>query len=478
MTFPQPFARILIVCPAVLAFVAGCTVGPDYKPPEPAEPLPTAFAEPGPWREAVPSDHLPKGEWWRVYKDGVLDALIAQATDIADGKGSPSLHIALARVDQARALAGMDRAEGQPQVDGGAGASRARTPPGHNREASTGNSFALGVDLRYEFDIWGRVRRLTEAAEARVAVSEADYLNVLLLIQAETARVYFEVRTADAERALVVRIIESRRKSLDIVSNRQKLGADDRLALSLAEAELSTAESDLIEIDRLRARLRHELAVLCGQNPTGFTINEDPQAALLPPPAIPVGLPSDLLERRPDIAAAERALAAANADIGVAKAAFYPAITLFGAAGLGSAEIDKLLEWDSRAWSLGPSLSVPIFDGKRNTANHRRAQALYDEAIARYRQQVLVAFQEVESCLGDLRRQAERTLALERAVVASSRAAEIVSTRYRAGSVPYMDVTDAERIALANERLAVQVRGQQLVTSVLLVKAIGGGWES
>lgn len=462
---------------AALVFVAGCTVGPDYQPPVPTEPIPDAFAEPGPWREAAPSDHLPKGEWWRVYKDEVLDSLIAQATDIADGKGNPSLHIALARVDQARALAGLDRAESLPQVDGSAGANRARTPPGHNREASTGNAFSLGVDLRYEFDIWGRVRRLTEAAEARVAASEADYQTVLLLTQAETARVYFEVRTADAERALVLRIIESRRKSLDIVSNRQRQGADDRLSLSLAEAELSTAESDLIEIDRLRARLRHELAVLCGQNPSTFTINEDPGVALLPPPAIPVGLPSDLLERRPDIATAERALAAANADIGVARAAFYPSVTLFGAAGLGSAEIDKLLEWDSRAWSLGPALTVPIFDGKRNTANHRRAQALYDEALARYRQQVLVAFQEVESCLGDLRRLAERTVTLARTVASSNRAAELMATRYRNGSVAYLNVTEAERIAIANERLAVQVRGKQLVTSVLLVKAIGGGWE-
>ena len=455
-----------------LMLLAGCVVGPDYQPPTMPEPVPAAFADSGPWREAAPSDHLPKGEWWRVYKDDTLNALIAQATDIADGKGNPSLHIALARVDQARALAGMDRAEDFPQVDGVAGASRARTPPGH-----TGNSFSIGVDLRYEFDIWGRVRRLTEAADARVAASEADYQTVLLLVQAETARVYFEMRTADAERALVVRIIESRRKSLDIVSNRQKFGADDRLSLSLAEAELSAAEGDLIEIDRLRAGIRHELAVLCGRNPTTFTINEDPTVALLPPPAIPVGLPSDLLERRPDISAAERALAAANADIGVAKAAFYPSVTLFGAAGLSSVDIEKLVEWESRAWSLGPAVSVPLFDGKRNTANYRRTQAVYDEALARYRQQVLAAFREVESCLGDLSRLAERTVTLERTVASSTRAAELMATRNRGGSVAYMDVTEAERVALANERLAVQVRGKQLVTSVLLIKAIGGGWE-
>jgi multidrug efflux system outer membrane protein len=318
---------------------------------------------------------------------------------------------------------------------------------------------------------------LNEAAEARVAVSEADYHNALLLVQAETARVYFEVRTYDAERALVVRNIATRRKSLDFVQLRQSLGQDDRLALSLAEAELSTAESDLIEIDRLRARSRHELAVLCGQNPSAFTIGEDPAVALLAPPALPVGLPSDLLERRPDIAAAERALAAANADIGVAKAAFFPSVTLFGAAGLASADLDKLVEWDSRAWSLGPSLTLPVFNGRRNTANHRRALAAYDEALARYRQQTLLAFQEVESCFGDLRRLTERSVALDRAVASSSRAAELTGIRYRSGSVPYMDVTDAERIAIANERLAVRVRGQQLVTSVLLVKAIGGGWE-
>jgi multidrug efflux system outer membrane protein len=467
---------IFVLFTIVLAIPTACTVGPDYERPAPDEPLPPAFSEKGHWKTAAPRDHLPKGKWWGIYQDPVLDGLVAQASDFRDGRGNPSLLAALARVEQARALAGIESASLYPNLDGTAGASRARTPSGDGG-ASTENTFSLGVDLRYELDLWGRVRRLNEAAAARVAASEADFNNALLLVQAETARVYFEVRTHDAERALVVRNIESRRKSLAIVKRRQELGADDKLDLSLAEAELATAESDLLEIDRLRARLRHELAVLCGRNPSSFAINEDAAAVHGEPPAIPTGVHSDLLERRPDIAAAERALAAASAEIGVAKAAFFPSVVIFGAAGFESVDIEKALDWGFRKWSLGPALALPIFDGGRNTANLRRARALRDEAFAVYRQRVLEAFREVESCLGDLGRLAERAVALERAVAASKRAASLVNIRYRGGSVSYMDVTDAERLAINNERLAVRLRGQRFTASVLLVRAIGGGWE-
>ena len=241
---------------------------------------------------------------------------------------------------------------------------------------------------------------------------------------------------------------------------------------------MATAEGDLLEIDRLRAARRYELAVLCGANPSSFSIDENATVARAAPPPIPVGIPSELLERRPDVASAERALAATCADIGVASAAFYPSIVIFGAAGYGSFDVEKVLDWSSRQWSLGPALNVPIFDGGRNTANLRRAEALYAEALARYRHQVLAAFQEVETCLSDLQLLAGRSVKLEQAVASGNRASLLMNERYKHGAVAYKDVADTERLAIANERLAVQVHGQQLVTSVLLVKAIGGGWSS
>ncbi|EIP97061.1 efflux transporter, outer membrane factor lipoprotein, NodT family [Opitutaceae bacterium TAV1] len=455
----------------VLISLSGCAVGPDYRKPD--TPAPAAWAEPGPWKVSAPRDHLPKGEWWTVYNDPVLDRLAAQAT-----AASPTIRAALARRDQARALARIDSSALYPQLDVNAEAERGRTAPNRRTGASayTDNTFTLPLDLSYELDLWGRVRRLDEGARARAAASEADYHNVLLGVQADVARTYFSLRALDAERALVARNVESRRRSLQIVQQRHALGASGLLDTSLAETELATSEDSLIEIDRNRTALRHALAVLCGQLPEGFELDEDPAAALAAVPAIPLGLPSELLERRPDVASAERGVAAANAGIGVAKAAFFPTITLFGSAGYSSNDLDSLLSRSSREWSLGPGISLPIFHGGRNTAGYRQAMAVWEEALANYRQSVLVAFQEVETTLSDLRRLGERGVVIDRAVVSSRRAATLVLERYRAGQVGYLDVTDAERTAIVNERAAVQLRGRQLVSSVILVKALGGGW--
>jgi multidrug efflux system outer membrane protein len=460
---------------ALVSLATACSVGPDYEKPKPTEPIPVAYTDPGPWKKAAPRDHLPKGRWWASYKDTTLDKLILQASDITDGKGNPAILSALARLEEARALAGLDRAALYPGLDAGASAERLRSsgPPSY-----TANNFSLGFDLRYEIDLWGRVRRLNEAAAARAASSEADYHNVLLSIQTATARAYFELRTLDAERALLRRYIESLNKSHNIVKRRKALGAGDNLDLALAETELYTAESDLLEIDRLRAQNRNALAVLCGKNPSTFAIAEDPSVALLAPPEIPICLPSELLERRPDIAAAERELAATTADVGVATAAFYPSVSLFGSVGFSSVDFDKLLDWDRRYWSLGPSVTLPIFDGGRNTANLRRAKARCDIALSDFRSKVLTAFQEVETCLGDLRLLAARGVKLDQAAASSRQATKLVNVRHEGGAVSYMDVTVAERRAISNERLAIQIRGQQLTTSVLLVKAIGGGFEN
>lgn len=451
-------------------FLAGCLVGPDYQ--RPAITAPEAFVETGPWKTSAPRDHLPKGNWWSIYRDPTLEQLVQQAN-----AASPTIAAAVARRDQARAVARLERADLFPQLGVNASAERGRTPPNGRTAAGpeTANTFILPLDLSYELDLWGRVRRANESARARAEASEADYYNVLLGVQADVARAYFALRSLDLERALVARNLESRKRALEIVTRRLELGASAELDVSLAQTEVATAESDQIAIDQDRATLRYSLAVLCGQMPETFTLAEN-SAPLGDAPAIPVGLPSELLERRPDIAAAERTLAATNAEIGIAKAAFFPAISLTGTAGYRSSELDSLLNWDSRQWAFGPSLSLPIFEGGRNRANYERSRALYQEAFAVYRQSLLVAFSEVETTLSDLRRLAERGVVLERAVTSSRRAADLVMTRYRGGQIGFLDVTAAERTAIANERLAVQVRGQHLIASVLLVKALGGGW--
>ena len=448
----------------------GCLVGPDYR--KPVVDAPAAFTEPGPWKESAPRDHLPKGSWWTIYRDPVLDRLVTQATS-----ANQTLAGAVARRDQARALARMERASLFPEIAIDASAERGRTPSTGRSLTSSGtsNTFILPLDFSYELDLWGRVRRANESARARAEASEADYHNVLLGVQTDVARSYFTLRALDLERALVARNRESRQRALGIANRRLELGASAELDVNLAQTELATSESDLIAIDQDRAGLRYALAVLCGQMPETFSLEEN-AAPLGPAPAIPIGLPSDLLERRPDVASAERTLAATNAQIGVAKAAFFPSIGLTGTAGYRSSELDSLLKWNSRQWAIGPSLSLPIFEGGRNRANYERTRALYDEALADYRQSLLVAFSEVETTLSDVRRFAERSVVVDRAVASARRAADLVMVRYRAGQVSFLDVSAAERTAIANERLAVQVRGQHLVSSVLLVKALGGGW--
>jgi len=463
-------ASLVFLLPlAGTGFFSGCMVGPTYQ--KPAVDVAETFVEPSPWTVSAPRDHLPKGRWWTIYEDAELDRLVTRAT-----AASPTIAGAIARRDQARVLARFDRAGFFPQAAISGIAERGRTPPnGRGSEATTSNTFILPLDLGYEVDLWGRVRRINESARARSEASEADYHNVLLGVQADVARVYFSLRALDLERSLVSRNLESRQRALEIVSRRLELGASAELDRSLAQTELATSESDLLAIDQERTALRYALAVLCGDMPGTLAFTEN-AAPLDAEPAIPTGLPSELLERRPDVASAERILAATSAQIGIAKAAFFPAISLTGTAGFRSDELDTLLKWDQRQWAFGPSVSLPVFEGGHNRANYERTPAVYDEALAAYRQRLLIAFSEVETALSDLRRLAERSAVLDRAVTSSRRAADLVMVRYRGGDINYLDVTAAERTAIANERLAVQIRGQHLISSVLLVKALGGGW--
>jgi len=452
------------------------TIGPDYRRPTNALPAGYKAAELGAWKEGGPLDHVPKGNWWEIFGDAGLNELELQA-----GKANQELKGAVARVDQARATARVARSELLPTLDFDPSFNRQRFSP--NQEAGFGgvtvNTFRTPLDLSYEIDLWGRVRRGFESARADAQASLAAFYNVLLTLQGDVAQNYFALRALDAEIATVSATVNLRHEQVRLVRSRFEGGVGSELDVARAETELATTEAEAASLAQRRARLENALAILVGASPAAFKLPalKDANAPWNPqPPAVPAGLPADLLERRPDVAEAERQLAAANARIGVAKAAFFPALALTGSGGYVSADLENLFNWESRAWSIGPSLSLPIFAGGRNRANYQRSQAAFAEAIARYRQQVLVAFGDVENSLAGMRFLIDQAAAQQRAVTNSRRAAELATDRYRAGIVSYLEVVDASRDALQSERANAQIAGQRLITAVQLIKALGGGW--
>jgi multidrug efflux system outer membrane protein len=419
---------------------------------------------------------MPKGAWWDAFEDPILNELERQATG-----SNQELKAAVARVEQARATARVSRSELLPSLDFNPGWKRERFSP--NQVPSfghvTANSFRAPLDLSYEIDLWGRVRRGFESARADAQATLAAFHNVLLTLQADVAQNYFALRALDAEIAAVARTVELRKEQVQLVRGRFEGGIASELDVARAETELATTEAEAASLAARRAELENALAILVGENSASFRLAplEAANANWAPkPPEIPAGLPSELLERRPDVAEAERQLAAANARIGVAKAAFFPVLRLTGSGGYLSGEIDNLFNWDSRTWSIGPSLSLPVFAGGRNRANLRRSRSAYEEAVARYRQSILVAFGEVENSLAGTYHLGVQAAAQDRAVASAQRAADLAGERYRAGIVSYLEVVDASRAALATQRVRAQLGGQRLIASVQLIKALGGGW--
>ncbi len=450
------------------------TVGPDYKQPTNSIPAGYKAVELGAWKEGKPLDNVPKGSWWEIFGDPDLNQLESQALT-----ANQDIKAAFARVDQARAVARVARSELMPAVNFEPSLVRERFSP--NEQPSfgslTANTITVPLDLSYEVDLWGRVRRGFQSARASAQASLADFYNVLLTLQADVAQNYFALRALDAEIATVSGTVDLRKEQLRLVRSRYEGGIGSELDIARAETELATTEAEAASLAQQRAELENALAILAGSNPTSFRLapstldNWNPQ-----PPVIPAGLPADLLERRPDVAEAERQLAGANANIGVAKAAFFPVLTLTGSGGYVSADFNTLFDWDSRQWSIGPSISLPIFAGGRNRANYKRSQAAFQEAVAHYRQQVLVAFGEVEGSLSGIRHLIDQAAAQQRAVASSRRAADLASDRYRSGIVSYIEVVDANRDALQAERDNAELAGQRLIAAVRLIKALGGGW--
>ena len=454
--------------------LAGCAVGPDYRRPPPTA-VPTEWKAGSPWKEGQPRDAEIKLNFWEIFDDAVLNGLEQEATT-----NSPDLRAAFERVEQARAIARITRADLFPGLSFDPNGNRTHysanrtTQPGSSVLGYTGNDFVLPLDLSYEIDLWGRIRRSFRAAREQAQASAAAYQTVLLSLQADVAQTYFMIRSIDLNRRVVSQTIALRKKNLTLVESLHSGGADSAVDVAQAVTELSSAEADLVGLELRRARLENALAVLCGRASSSFSLAETTR--LYQPPAIPIGLPADLLERRSDVAQAERSMAAASEGIGIAKAAFFPAIQLTGAAGVESVDLKDIFNWESRAWTFGPNISLPLFEGGRNRAGLQRAKAAYQEAVSQYSSQVLVAFREVEDGLVGLRLLREQFEAQMRAVDGAKQVANLSLIRYKEGLASYLEVVVADRTELESELLAYDLNGQRIVTTVQLIKALGGGW--
>ena len=461
---------------AIAILVSGCMrAGTDYVRPKAT--LPAAYIEAGPWKEAAPSDEVIRGRWWEIYGDPVLNGLEEQAL-----VASPRVQAAAARVEQARAVLGFNEAGRYPTLEFSPDASRygvsGNRPdqpskvPGNT--AYTTNRFRMPLYASYEIDLWGKISRLEESASRRMEASVAAYHGVLLTLQSDLAQAYFQMRAADEELVLLTRSIELRERARDLVASRKRGGLASELDLARVETELAATQSEAQAALRRRNELQHALAVLTGATPGPFELSVEPFVPR--PPVIPVGMPADLLERRPDVAEAERLLSARNADIGVAQAALFPSIKLTGALGFESAELSDLLNRDSQIWLLGASLAQPLFDGGRLRSNVDRARAVYAENLANYRERLLVAFKEVETALSALRILDLQHESQLRAVNAAERAEQLATARYKSGLVNVLELVDAQRTRLQVERGRLVVRQQQMLASVTLIRALGGGW--
>jgi multidrug efflux system outer membrane protein len=455
----------------VLPF-AGCTVGPDYQPPDTVAMAPAAWR----WQTAEPKDDQSRGAWWEVFRDPELSRLERMAV-----ASSPSLAAAAARVDQARAGARVRMAEWAPDIRlNGRGQTEQTsgnlpTPVPFSIPAARIDSFSTVLDLSYELDLWGRIRREVESARASADAASANFHQALLTLTGDVAAQYFIVRASDAEVDSLQRTIALREQFTALLDEKLRAGVVPETDLARSRAELASAKAQLADVQRQRQEASDTLALLCGQMATGFAVAPAPISHRAPP-VIPAGLPAAVLERRPDVAAAERSIAAANAQIGVAKSAAFPAIRLTGNGGYLSKDVGTLLSSDSSVWSFGPGISLPVTGWALIYHNVKRMESARTEAIANYRQAVLTAVRDVESSLAQLRYLGEQADAVAEALAASSTAADLIKASYDRGSVSYMELLDAERTRLQSDLASARVAAQRHMATVRLIKALGGAW--
>jgi NodT family efflux transporter outer membrane factor (OMF) lipoprotein len=453
-------------------FCSACAVGPKYQRPAAiAPPALKELAGNDQWKMAMPSDELMKGKWWETFGFAELNRL-EQMINI----DNQNVKAAEAQFRQARALMQANRANYYPTI--GSSPAITQTDSGKNagRLGGTSQTFSLPATVSWEPDLWGRVRLSVESATASAQVSAADLENVRLSAQATLAADYFILVANDMQEAILQNTIAAYQRNLQLTINRYNGGVASKSDVTLAQTSLAGAQAQSTDLRIARAANEHAIAVLVGKPPSEFSI---PAAKIEgPPPPIPVALPSLLLERRPDIAAAERQVAVANANIGLQQTAFYPTLTLSATPGLLSTSLANLVTWGSRVWSAGPSVSQTLFDFGRRSASIQGAEASYDQTVANYRQTVLAAFQEVEDDLASLRYLAEEAVQQQAAVVAAEQALDLELARYRAGTDSYLNVITTQTIALSDEQTAVSILQRRMLAAVDLVKALGGGWDA
>jgi len=472
------------IAPLMAALLLSACAAPSFQ--QPQVNVPVAFkeaavqtaADGSRWQVARPAEQQARGEWWLAFQDATLTALMDEAA-----RNNASLAVAAARVKQARAIAGIAEADRMPQVGVGMGAQRGRAAPldvnlPQGSAVAPRTTYNASLSASYEVDLFGRVSSNVEAARQDAGAFEASYRSVLLSLQADVAQGYFRLRALDAELETLAQTVRLREESVGVNQRRFDLGDIGEFDLTRAKTELATTRLEAVGLQRQRATTEHALAVLLGRPAADFTSG----AAPLPPgaqmPVIPAGLPSTLLERRPDIAQAQRGMEAANARIGVARAAMFPALNIDAAGGGVGGTVAEVFKWSSRSWVLGAMLSLPIIDGGRNKANITRSEAALEEAVGAYRERVLVAFAEVEDNLAGLRVLDAQGVQVDEALVSARRSAELARKLYDAGRSSYLDLLDAQRNLAAVERTAVQLRGDRALTTVALIRALGGGWDA
>jgi multidrug efflux system outer membrane protein len=453
----------------LVALLAACSASLPPIEAERLPPTPLAYKE-GSFAVAAPAEALPRGEWWKAFSDPVLDELIERAD-----RANTGIRIAAARLAEARAFVRASDAPRMPQIDASAGAARGRGLVNGVPVQGTRSLFTAGADFSYEVDIFGRLRQASDAARLDATASEGLLQSARLLVQAEVAQTYLALRAIDDERALVRRTVVAYRETLTLTERRWRAGDVAELDVARAQTEVAATESDGIALDRRRAELEHALAVLVGEPASTFSLASGEWTTALP--IVPAGVPSTLLTRRPDVSAAQNSLVAAQTRVGVAKAAWFPSFALTGSAGYASTDLSDLFKWSSRAWGLGVLGAAPLFDGGRRKAGIEAAGAEFDTAVERYREQVLVAFKDVEDELSALRLLSDQAEAQGRAVASASRSTALSDTRYRNGYVSQLELLDAQRSELRNRREALQVRSAQYQSTVALVRALGGAWE-
>jgi NodT family efflux transporter outer membrane factor (OMF) lipoprotein len=454
--------------------LAGCTVGPDYQRPDVA--TPAAWKEAGDWKPAEPKDAAARGNWWEIYGDAELNALVQQVE-----VSNQNVLAAAAQFRQAQALLGVANAAYYPTLGANLSDSRAQGTSASTTGTSTvapgspiRNTTRLAFSASWEADVWGHIGRNVESSQASAQASDADLRAALLSAQATLVQTYVQLRANDAQQNLLAQTVAAYERSLQITQNRYAAGVAGRVDVAQAEAQLKSTQVQAIDLGVQRAQYEHAIAVLIGKAPADFQLQ--PADGLPALPAVPAALPSALLERRPDIAGAERRMAAANAQIGVAQSAFFPALTFSGSGGYQSSSFSQLLTLPNRFWSIGPALALTLFDGGARSAQKESAVAGYDKSVATYRQTVLAAFQEVEDNLVALRKLGDEAAAQHAAAEAAAEALALVENQYQAGTVSYLNVVTAQATALNAHSNDIGIAGRRLVASATLLKALGGNW--